>query len=136
MSMPYPTVSPEERFRSGIKTLKYVLIVDVLSGLLFVSFPSGPESAGQIGAGVSLLIALVLLAALRAPAYWRWTLAAWVAADLATLGIEANQRGSLSMWILLTAFVAGYVYWACTAGERGMKNAAPDGRPAAADQGT
>jgi len=132
--MPHPVVSPEERFRSGIGTLKAVLIVDVAFGLLNVTVLPGPDSLGKIGQGVCLLIALALLALLRAPAYCQWALAAWVAVDLVTLGIEATHSGSLSLWLIFTIVVAAYVWWACTAGERGMKNT-PAGEPAPADDG-
>ncbi len=126
--MTVPAVSPAERFRSGISTLRVVLVVDILFDLFYVLVPTVEDPLGQLGNGAALLVALVLLAVLRDERRWRWVLAGWVAMDVATIGVEAWLRGSVGFWVFFTVPVAAYVYWACTTGERGPR--APGGPPA------
>jgi hypothetical protein len=123
-----PVVSSEERFRSGISTLRVVLVVDILFDLFYVLVPSVKDPLGQLGNGIALLAALALFAILRDERRWRWVLGGWVAMDVATVGVEAWLRGSVGFWLFFTALIAAYVYRACTTGERGP--GAPAGPPA------
>jgi hypothetical protein len=132
--MTAPVVSPEERFRSGINTLRAVLVIDILFDLLYVLAPGLEDPLGQIGNGIALLVALVLLAVLRDAGRWRWVLGGWVAMDVATVGAAAWLRGGVGLWLFFTAIVAAYVYWACTTGERG-RGGGPAEPPGAADHG-
>lgn len=127
-----PAVPPEERFRSGINTLRAVLVIDILFDLLYVLVPSLEDPLGQIGNGIALVVALVLLAILQDAGRWRWVLGGWVAMDVTTLGAVAWLRGSVTLWLFFTAIVAAYVYWACTALERG-RSGGPGEPPGAAD---
>lgn len=129
MSASPPAVSPAERFRSGISTLRAVLIVDLVFDLLNLVVLHERTVLGRTGAGIALAVTLLLLYLLRGGRFWRWALAGWVAADLLTLGLEAQSTGRVSMWLLFTIIVAAYVGWACATGERGMREALPGELP-------
>ncbi len=115
-------IPPAERFRSGINTLRAVLIVDLLFDLLYLLALSD-DSIGDVGHGIRFTITLALLGILRSRTHWRWVLAGWAAIDLAVLALEAQARGTISLWLIFTVVVTAYVYWACSVGERGMRDA-------------
>lgn len=122
MSPPHPAVPPAERFRSGVNTLRAVLLVDLVFDLVYL-LASYDEPIKQVGHGTRFTITLALLGVLHGGRRWRWALAGWVAIDLALLAAEMRSAGGISLWLLFTIIVAAYVYWACTVGERGMEDA-------------